>query len=48
MECLVNPLDNTITLRKLFYSFGYTPEVDKVLKIDFGSLIKRNPMSVDP
>ena len=48
MECVVNPQDNSITLRKLFYSFGYTPEMDKVLKIDFDRLIRRNPMSVDP
>ena len=48
MECLTTSQENRIVLRKLFFSFGYTPEIDSVLKINFTDLIKRNPASVDP
>jgi hypothetical protein len=49
MECVKKTSHpNGIWLRKLFYSFGYDPEKDSVLKIDLKNLITRNPTSVDP
>ena len=46
--CSVSTTANMILISDLFYSYGYDPIIDKVLKINFQNLIAKNPTSVTP
>ena len=47
-KCNVDQNSNTVILSELFHSYGYDPDLDKVLKIDLVDVISRNPSSVTP
>ena len=46
--CSSSQFSHIILISDLFYSYGYDPLIDKVLKIDFKNIIAKNPTSVTP
>ena len=46
--CSVSPASSLVVLSDLFYSYGYDPDMDKVLKLDLIDIISKNPASVSP
>ena len=46
IECAIDLRENRITLSDLFYSFGYDPKLEKVIKFQLNDVIVRNPSSL--
>ena len=46
IECAIDLRENRITLSDLFYSFGYDPKLEKVIKFQLNDVILRNPSSL--
>ena len=47
-KCESSPDLNVILISDIFYSYGYDPYIDKVLKFDLEDIIVKNPKSVTP
>lgn len=48
LSCQSSNASHVILFKNLFYSYGYDPVLDKVLKLDLLDVITRNPASVTP
>ena len=46
ITCEILPDENKIVFTDLFYSFGYDPQLDKVITINITDAITRNPSSL--
>ena len=47
-DCAVRPGFSSLLVTKLFYNYGYDPNVDQKIVINFIDIVDRNPQSVLP
>ena len=46
VACQIVRADSKIVLKNLFYSFGYDPQLDKVIRFNLTDVIAKNPSSL--